>query len=162
MEQQGDIGGPEKKITRLAIGIEGGFDLDSKKNKYEYTDHYSIVVLPTFETVPITDPNLPEIVSLSVRTIIESDSAFKIAELEALSSTWDGEARIVSKHAAKLQQLNAGKKIPPSGWQCEKCDLTTNLWLNLTDGSILCGRKFFDGSGGNNHAVDHFRETGLN
>lgn len=160
LEQQGDIAGPEKKITRLAIGIEGGFDPDSKKKKYEFTDHYSIIVLPTFETVAITDPNLPEKVKSSVKTIIESDSAFKLAELEALSDTWDGEARAVSKHAAKLQQLNAGRKIPPSGWKCEKCDLTQNLWLNLTDGSILCGRKFFDGSGGNNHAVEHFRVTG--
>jgi uncharacterized UBP type Zn finger protein len=25
------------------------------------------------------------------------------------------------------------------------CDKTDNLWLNLTDGSILCGRKYFDG-----------------
>ena len=31
------------------------------------------------------------------------------------------------------------------GWKCSKCDLTENLWLNLTDGSILCGRKYFDG-----------------
>lgn len=35
-----------------------------------------------------------------------------------------------------------------------------NLWLNMTDGSILCGRRYFDGSGGNNHAVQHYRETG--
>lgn len=35
-----------------------------------------------------------------------------------------------------------------------------NLWLNMTDGSILCGRRYFDGSGGNNHAVEHYRETG--
>ena len=47
-----------------------------------------------------------------------------------------------------------------TGWKCERCDLTTNLWLNLTDGAILCGRKFFDGSGGNNHAVDYYKETG--
>lgn len=52
--------------------------------------------------------------------------------------------------------MDNGKKIPPSGWQCEKCDKTENLWLNLTDGSILCGRRFHDGSGGNNHAVEHF------
>lgn len=63
------------------------------------------------------------------------------------------------RHAENLLQLDIGKKIPPSGWKCEKCDLTTNLWLNLTDGSILCGRKFFDGSGGNNHAVEHFNEV---
>ena len=57
-------------------------------------------------------------------------------------------------------QLDNGVKIPPSGWQCEKCDLTNNLWLNLTDGSILCGRKFFDGSGGNGHAVDYYSQKG--
>lgn len=68
--------------------------------------------------------------------------------------------RLVSKFSENLQQLNNGKKIPPSGWKCEKCDLTNNLWLNLTDGSILCGRKFFDGSGGNDHAVEHYREFG--
>ena len=35
-----------------------------------------------------------------------------------------------------------------------------NLWLNLTDGSVLCGRRFYDGSGGNDHAVEHYRLTG--
>lgn len=66
----------------------------------------------------------------------------------------------ILRHAANLKQLDNGKKIPPSGWKCEKCDLTQNLWLNLTDGSILCGRKFYDGTGGNDHAVEHYRVTG--
>ena len=65
----------------------------------------------------------------------------------------------VFRHAENLLQLDNGKKIPPKGWKCERCDLTTNLWLNLTDGSILCGRKFFDGSGGNNHALDAYAQT---
>lgn len=59
-----------------------------------------------------------------------------------------------------MKQLDNGKKIPPSGWKCAKCDLKQNLWLNLTDGSILCGRKFYDGTGGNDHAVEHYRNTG--
>ena len=59
-----------------------------------------------------------------------------------------------------LVQLNNGKKIPPSGWMCEKCGLTKNLWLNFSDGSILCGRKLFDGTGGNDHAVEHYKSTG--
>ena len=63
---------------------------------------------------------------------------------------------ICLRHAEKLLQLENGKRIPPKGWKCEQCDLTKNLWLNLTDGSILCGRRYFDGSGGNNHAVDHY------
>lgn len=79
-------------------------------------------------------------------------------EKDSLTGTWDGEKRQVSKYAIDLKQLDNGKKIPPSGWKCENCDLTNNLWLNLTDGSILCGRRFFDGSGGNDHAVLHFNE----
>lgn len=47
-----------------------------------------------------------------------------------------------------------------SGWRCEVCDLQGNLWMNLTDGKVLCGRRNFDGSGGNNHALLHFQETG--
>lgn len=34
-----------------------------------------------------------------------------------------------------------------------------NLWLNLTDGAVFCGKWFFDGSGGNGHALDHYKET---
>ena len=41
-----------------------------------------------------------------------------------------------------------------------QCDLTENLWMNMTDGAILCGRRNFDGSGGNNHAVEHYQRTG--
>jgi len=69
------------------------------------------------------------------------------------------------RHADGLFQLDNGKKIPPRGWKCEAegCTKTDNLWLNLTDGAILCGRKNFDGSGGNNHAVEHFaRASNLN
>ena len=62
------------------------------------------------------------------------------------------------RFAENLVQLDNGRKIPPSGWKCDKCDLKDNLWLNLTDGSILCGRKFWDGTGGNNHAVEHYAE----
>lgn len=94
-----------------------------------------------------------------MNAIINSDSAFKKLEKEQLSATWDGEMRVISNYALDLQQLENGKKIPPTGWKCEKCDLTNNLWLNLTDGSILCGRKFFDGTGGNDHAVQHYAET---
>jgi ubiquitin carboxyl-terminal hydrolase 5/13 len=60
-EQPAD--GPEKKITRLAIGVEGGFDPDSAKKKSEYEESYSIVVLPEFVSIPWPDPQLPEIVS---------------------------------------------------------------------------------------------------
>lgn len=67
----------------------------------------------------------------------------------------------MNRFADNLEQLNNGKKVSPTGWKCEMCDLTQNLWLNLTDGTILCGRKYFDGSGGNDHAVKYYSEKGF-
>ena len=58
-----------------------------------------------------------------------------------------------------MKQLDNGVKIPPKDWQCQVCGLKENLWLNLTDGSIHCGRKYFNGLGGNNHAVEHYEKT---
>ncbi|RXG61252.1 Ubiquitin carboxyl-terminal hydrolase 5, partial [Armadillidium vulgare] len=52
--------------------------------------------------------------------------------------------------------------VSPSGWKCSNCDKTDNLWMNLSDGTILCGRRQLDGSGGNNHAVEHYQKTGRN
>lgn len=33
--------------------------------------------------------------------------------------------------------------------------MSVNLWLCLSCGYLGCGRKYHDGTGGNNHAVDH-------
>nr|CAD7432590.1 unnamed protein product [Timema monikensis] len=58
-EHKGD--GPEKKITRLAIGVEGGFDPESGKNKFEFEESYTVVILPNFITLPWPDSEFPEI-----------------------------------------------------------------------------------------------------
>ncbi|XP_050025600.1 ubiquitin carboxyl-terminal hydrolase 5 [Dermacentor andersoni] len=145
--------------TKLAIGVEGGFPLDQGK-KYEYEHHNSLVIFPNFDSVPLPNTQLPEVVQHSVTAVLAADSASVVNELEALAGTWDGEKRVPSKHSDTLVQLDNGVKVAPTGWKCEKCDLTENLWLNLTDGAILCGRKHFEGTGGNNHALEHFKNTG--
>jgi ubiquitin carboxyl-terminal hydrolase 5/13 len=71
------------------------------------------------------------------------------------------EERKPSVYAENLKQLDNGVKVPPKGWKCAHCDLTENLWMNLTDGTILCGRKQPNGTGGNGHALEHFQKTGL-
>lgn len=53
--------GPEKKITRLAIGIEGGFDANSGK-KFRYEEFYKIVILPDFSQIQWPNTKLHEIV----------------------------------------------------------------------------------------------------
>lgn len=147
---------PKKKPTKIAIGVEGGFDLDDVK--LEYNDIYTLVVLHQDKEntlIHLSNEQIPEQVQLSITGIISTNTSAFSEQVE-----WSGEKRCVSKYAENLKQLENGVKILPSGWKCEKCNLTQNLWLNLTDGSILCGRKFYDGTGGNNHAVDYYKDTG--
>lgn len=57
--------GPEKKITRLAIGVEGGFDPNENKKKYEYKDHLNVIVFPN--AVKIAYPNIDLPLQVSVQ-----------------------------------------------------------------------------------------------
>ncbi|KAH9525074.1 Ubiquitin carboxyl-terminal hydrolase 5, partial [Bulinus truncatus] len=145
-----------EKPTKLAIGVEGGFQTEEKR--FEFEEKISIVI-PDKGEIAFPHESLPKQVELAATIILAAEDASKLEEAAAMAGTWEGEPLRVSKFADNLLQLNEDKKIPPSGWKCEKCDLTTNLWLNLTDGSILCGRRFFDGSGGNNHAVEHYQQV---
>lgn len=47
---------PEKKITRLAIGVEGGFQLEAK---YEYEEKNSIMVFPGPIQIALPNAELP-------------------------------------------------------------------------------------------------------
>ncbi|XP_068591686.1 ubiquitin carboxyl-terminal hydrolase 5 isoform X3 [Cebidichthys violaceus] len=148
---------PKKKPTRLAIGIEGGFDVEQEL----YEEDVKVVILPDRQEVTSEDlATMPDVVrervSLSMAGIMAADSVSHALQVQQ----WDGEVRQESRHAADLKQLDNGVKIPPSGWRCEVCDLQENIWMNLTDGKLLCGRRYFDGSGGNNHALLHFQQTG--
>uniref|UniRef100_A0A7N0SZ72 Ubiquitin carboxyl-terminal hydrolase n=1 Tax=Kalanchoe fedtschenkoi TaxID=63787 RepID=A0A7N0SZ72_KALFE len=143
---------PLKKPTLLAIGVDGGFD----NNEPEYEESYNIVILPYFAALPFPSVELPEKVRLAVDAILMADGAEKKEQLAA----WTADTKRVSVYAETLQQIDTGVTIPPTGWKCAKCDKTDNLWLNLTDGMILCGRKNWDGTGGNNHAIQHYENTG--
>ncbi|XP_030639717.1 ubiquitin carboxyl-terminal hydrolase 5 isoform X2 [Chanos chanos] len=148
---------PKKKPTRLAIGIEGGFDVERE----QYEEEVKVVLFPDRQEVTKEDlATMPDVVRdrvmLSINGLMAADSVSHTLQVQQ----WDGEVRQESKHAADLKQLDNGIKIPPSGWRCEVCDLQENLWMNLTDGKVLCGRRYFDGSGGNNHALEHFQQTG--
>ncbi|KAI4333751.1 hypothetical protein L6164_018520 [Bauhinia variegata] len=143
---------PSKKPTLLAIGVDGGFD----NNEPEHEETHSIIILPDYASLPFPSVELPEKVRLAADAIIHTEGAERKEQLAA----WTVDKKQTSAYAENLQQIDNGVIIPPSGWKCAKCEKTDNLWLNLTDGMILCGRKNWDGTGGNNHAVEHYKETG--
>ncbi|OMP04613.1 hypothetical protein COLO4_09498 [Corchorus olitorius] len=142
---------PSKKPTLLAIGVDGGFD----NNEPEYEETYNIVILPNYVALPFPNVELPEKVRLAVDAILMAEGAERKEQVAA----WTADKKLVSAYAGDLRQIG-NAVIPPSGWKCSKCDKTENLWLNLTDGLILCGRRNWDGTGGNNHAIEHYKETG--
>uniref|UniRef100_A0A672RMI0 Ubiquitin carboxyl-terminal hydrolase 13 n=1 Tax=Sinocyclocheilus grahami TaxID=75366 RepID=A0A672RMI0_SINGR len=94
------------------------------------------------------------LVTIACDAVLNASSPYKKQEADS----WEEEIQ-VSRHARSLRQQDNGVRIPPSGWKCAKCEMRENLWLNLTDGSVLCGKWFFDGSGGNGHALEHYKET---
>ncbi|KAL2643337.1 hypothetical protein R1flu_010924 [Riccia fluitans] len=142
---------PHKKPTLLAIGVDGGFDA----KEAEFEEVYSVVLLPEFVSLPFPSVELPEKVRLAVDGVLAAVGAERKEQVTA----WTAGKKQVSQAALTLQQLDNGVKVPPSGWKCSKCDKTENLWLNLTDGTINCGRKNWDGTGGNGHALEHYDET---
>ena len=94
----------------------------------------------------------------SAEGVLAAEGAERKSDLQA----WEAdEERPVSRFSKDLLQLVPAPHVPPSGWACSQCDKTDNLWLNLTDGAIGCGRRNFDGTGGNQHALEHARSSGF-
>ena len=63
-------------------------------------------------------------------------------QLDKGVSDWDGEIVLETPLSEDLVQLHTDKTIPYEGWVCEEegCTQNENLWMNLSDGAILCGR----------------------
>ena len=146
---------PEAAPTKLALGVDGGFNLNEKD--YTIQKERSLVLMPQRQRVPYDRNEIPELVVQSVEAIVAHASAASQDEVMA----WQEELK-PSKYAAALEQEDAtGRAVPPdpTKWR-DMADpaATENLWLNLSDGYIGGGRRNFDGTGGSGSALKHFQE----
>ncbi|NXC95311.1 UBP13 hydrolase, partial [Certhia familiaris] len=145
---------PKRRNAKLFLDLEISSDLNS--DDFEYEDEAKLVIFPDHYEISLPNiEELPALVTIACDALLSAKSPYRKQEPDS----WEEELQ-ASKHAKTLVQLDNGVRIPPSGWKCSRCDLRENLWLNLTDGSVLCGKWFFDGSGGNGHAMEHYKETG--
>ncbi|OCT80740.1 ubiquitin carboxyl-terminal hydrolase 13 isoform X1 [Xenopus laevis] len=145
---------PKRINGRLFLELENNTDMNSED--YEYEDEAKLVIFPDhFEIALPNIEELPALVTIACDAVLNSKSPYRKLDQES----WEEELQ-VSKFANNLVQIDNGVRIPPSGWKCAKCNLRENLWLNLTDGSIMCGRWFCSGSGGNGHALEHHKQMG--
>ncbi|XP_034356062.1 ubiquitin carboxyl-terminal hydrolase 13 [Arvicanthis niloticus] len=153
---RGASGGALPKRRNSKIFLDLDLDDDLNSDDYEYEDEAKLVIFPDHYEIALPNiEELPALVTIACDAVLSSKSPYRKQDPDA----WENELP-VSKYANNLVQLENGVRIPPSGWKCAQCDLRENLWLNLTDGSILCGKWFFDSSGGNGHALEHYRDMG--
>ncbi|RCH98124.1 hypothetical protein CU098_000256, partial [Rhizopus stolonifer] len=97
----------------------------------------------------------PSKLTTAVDAVLNAMSSAKQSEVQS----WE-EVITPCEHTLCLAQ-EAPKKLDHQELaHCADCDLNQNLWLCLVCGNLGCGRKQYDGSGGNNHAIEHFEKTG--
>uniref|UniRef100_A0AAZ3PYA8 Ubiquitin carboxyl-terminal hydrolase n=1 Tax=Oncorhynchus tshawytscha TaxID=74940 RepID=A0AAZ3PYA8_ONCTS len=151
----GAAGGAISRRRNGKVFLDLELNRDFNGDEYDCEDEAKLVIFPDHFEIPLPNiEELPALVTIACDAVLNAASAYKKQEPDS----WDKEIQ-VSKHARSLRQQDNGVRIPPSGWKCQKCEMKENLWLNLSDGAVLCGKWFFDGSGGNGHALDHFKDT---
>ncbi|KDE06521.1 hypothetical protein MVLG_03171 [Microbotryum lychnidis-dioicae p1A1 Lamole] len=135
----------EPPLKKLAIREDV-----AEHDKYDFVS--SVRSYNGEEPVPVrADQRLEPIVA----AVLSSMSSARRSEVKS----WEEEI-IPCAHTNHLVQSPA-KKLQSSGLAtCEAagCDLTSNLWLCLTCGSLGCGRSQFGGGGGNGHGLAHTKD----
>ena len=134
-----------QKITRLAIGKEGGAGYSSEV----WDTQVTVKCLACRITLERSDDLEP-----LIQSILISNSAL----LENAVGEWEMEYRpcIHTKGLVQTGGVIAAKSLAG----CGECDLRANLWLCMTCGHLGCGRQAYDGSGGNGHGVAHYDTSG--
>lgn len=133
------VSGDPSKITKVAIGVSGGSGLEE----------WETIATPKCLLCEVTLPATPSLTSL-IDSILVSNSAMFQASVES----WENQL-FECEHTLTLKQT---KKIvaQKSLASCGLCDLKNNLWLCMTCGQLGCGRKNYDGTGGNGHGLEHY------
>lgn len=86
-----------------------------------------------------------------------SCSSLTSASSENSSESWSEPTVNICEHSLTLTQVESTSSNCEN---CSQCELKANLWKCLICGALSCGRRQFDGSGGNGHALDHFKASG--
>ncbi|CEP16653.1 hypothetical protein [Parasitella parasitica] len=135
---------PPQKITKIAIVME------NEEPTYEFVTTVRCYACSAEESKAAT-PKLNAIVD----AVMNSLSSAKQSEVKA----WE-EVITPCEHTLCLTQEEPKQLQGQDLAHCADCELNQNLWLCLACGNLGCGRKQYDGSGGNNHAIEHFEKTG--
>ncbi|KAJ7481259.1 hypothetical protein B0H11DRAFT_2024866 [Mycena galericulata] len=141
---------PPAKISKLAIVEERDED------KYERS-----TVVKCWACDAENGREIPEALNDSkVKSLVDETMRSLSSARQSEVKAWEEELRPASTPSCSSRP--AWGAIPAEGLaHCVACDLTSNLWLCLTCGSLGCGRSQYGvAGGGNGHGLRHFEETG--
>eukprot|EP00657_Telonema_sp_P-1_P012678 TRINITY_DN9379_c0_g1_i1.p1 TRINITY_DN9379_c0_g1~~TRINITY_DN9379_c0_g1_i1.p1 ORF type:complete len:368 (-),score=135.68 TRINITY_DN9379_c0_g1_i1:92-1195(-) len=156
-EEQGAVESVADALTR-----------SSKEALVEYDEKLAVVLVwEGGERTVIQlegQPLLPGKVQFSIDSVLNANDVGAVADL----ADWKPDIK-PSRYAEALEQVPTEGRVVscnPADWKCHVTNQTIgkgdgqteSLWLNLSDGFIGGGRKNWDGSGGNNTALDHYAE----
>jgi len=144
LKEEHEEGG--NKITKLAIGKEGGADIEDRFD--------TIATLNCLSCEKELDSSGEYIKSI-VDGVLSSKSAF----FESQVGEWEQEIK-ECEHVKNLDQTGAQQIAAKAMAHCESCDLKANLWLCMSCGKLGCGRQQYGGLDGNNHGIGHYEEVG--
>lgn len=133
-----------KIITKIAIGKPGGADFTGEKWE-------QIIEVYCKECKKVIDYQKDEQLKALVTSVLNTSSESDKSGIKA----WEEEI-FPCEHTLTLQQDQGVKLAEKAMAKCSECDLSSNLWLCLTCGSLSCGRKE---TGGNAHAIEHYNKT---
>jgi ubiquitin carboxyl-terminal hydrolase 5/13 len=167
-----------KDDAAAAVSASHTISLLDDHKKYDIVSTYSVVLvkdgtivaeLPyvpkSSTTTPTSTTTLPDHVVASVESILCHAGISTQHDVQASTFTTDIP---MTKYAADLPFVaNTSDTIDPNDaaqWKCQQTNTTRdkdNLWMNLSDGFLGGGRQHWDGTGGTNGALDHYRATGF-
>ena len=133
-----------KTITKLAIGVPGGADIDGD----EWEEKVTVYCLGCKQTI---DYQKDEEANQLITSLLQSSSESEKEDIKQWELTI-----YPCEHTLTLNQ-EGGKNLSENPiTKCNDCELTQNLWLCLTCGNLSCGRKE---TGGKEHAIEHYKKT---
>ncbi|XP_954414.1 ubiquitin carboxyl-terminal hydrolase (UBP14) [Theileria annulata] len=133
-----------------------------EKKSYDESVEYK-VYSPQLGSIAL-DQTFGQLLNICNSIIGHAGYEFKNNELSFSDILQVKDYTIESKHSKDLYQVENPKQINYENVKCEKCNSTTNLWLNLSDGYVGCGRKNYNSGGCQDGtegaAILHYQETG--
>lgn len=116
----------------------------------EIEEVFTVVIIDELtQEYQISPQVLGENLYAIIQRIINAPSASVTERLESGVSEWDSGTLRIPEELLTLVQEEREEPAGMNGFKCEEstCDLTENLWINLTDGVIMCGRSQYMADG---------------